>query len=174
MRIHARAFHRPIAPIALALSVLLMLAPTALATGADVYGVGGGSINLPTGQKFIKFAFSAHTGASGDFGSFRFTIEDPNAPLDAHVDVDCVNVFANPPGAGGWIGGAITKVTPYPNIYDLAPGDQMAFGINDYGNPGGLVPDELAGYYGFPQVCKLQGPTPQIPISQGNITIKLP
>jgi hypothetical protein len=44
-------------------------------TGADVSGVGGGSINFGGPVKFITFAFSAHTGRQGDFGSFRFTIE---------------------------------------------------------------------------------------------------
>src|SRR2546423_15022328 len=46
--------------------------------GADVYGVGGGSINLGGVTKFAKFAFSAHTGAQGDFGSSRVTVEDPS------------------------------------------------------------------------------------------------
>jgi hypothetical protein len=164
---------RVAAPIALALSVFLTCAPLAGAAGADVYGVGGGSVNLPTGEKFIKFAFSAHTGPSGDFGSFRFTIEEPSPPLDVHVDIDCVNVFPNPPGAGGWVAGEVTRVTPNPNAYLIAPGDRLEFGINDYGNPSGLVPDEIDGYYEFAP-CKLLGPSFQSPISQGNINIKLP
>jgi hypothetical protein len=89
---------RVVAPVALAFSVFLIATPGAGATGADVYGVGGGSINFAGGKKAFKFSFSAHTGPQGDFGSYRFTIEPPFAPLDAHVDVDCVNVFPNPPG----------------------------------------------------------------------------
>jgi hypothetical protein len=170
-----RKFHQLLAPIALALSALLAAAPTTFAAGADVYGVGGGSINLgPGGPKFIKFAFSAHTGPNGDFGSSRFTIESPPgfAPLDVHVDVDCVNVFANPPGAGVWFAGVVTKVTPDPNDYAIARGDRLAFNANDYGNPPGLIPDEYNGYYEFAS-CELLGPTPESPISQGNINIKL-
>jgi len=163
-----------VAPMGLVLGVSLIGAPSASADGADVYGVGGGSVNLFGGQKAIKFAFSAHTGPSGDFGSFRVTTEPPFPPLDVQVDVDCVNVFPNPPGAGGWIGGKVKKVTPSPNGYGISPGDELLLGINDYGNPSGSIPDELNGYYGSPQLCRVLGPHAQIPISQGNITIKLP
>src|SRR5437899_5565178 len=137
-----------VALMALALGSFLFGAPSASAEGADVYGVGGGSINFLGGQKAIKFAFSGHTGPAGDFGNFRFTFEPPLPPLDVHVDVDCVNVFPNPPGAGGWIGGKVKEVTPSPNAYLIAPGDELLFGINDYGNPSGSIPDELNGYYG--------------------------
>jgi hypothetical protein len=84
-----------------------------------------------------------------------------------------VNVFPNPPGAGGWIGGEVTKATPQPNPAGVTPGDQLVFGINDYGNPSDLLPDELDGFFGSPQVCKLLGPSPHTPIDQGNINIKL-
>ena len=101
------------------------------------------------------------------------TIEPPFAPLDAHVDVDCVNVFPNPPGAGGYLGGPITKVTPQPNFFGLQPGDQLLAGFNDFGNPSDPIRDEFApSVTGFPQQCKLLGPSGQIPISQGNIVIK--
>ena len=142
-------------------------------TSADAYGVGGGSINFGGAKKFTKFAFSGHTGPQGDFGHFRFTIEDPSTPLDAHVDVDCVNVFPFPPlGAGGWIGGVVTRATPQPNVFGFTPGDQLLFGINDFGGPSDPTRDQLNAYFGSPQVCKLFGPSLQIPIDQGNITIK--
>jgi len=165
-----------VAPTALALGIFLIGAPSASADGADVYGVGGGSINFPDGEKAMKFAFSAHTGPSGDFGSFQFTIEPPLAPLDVHVDVDCVNVFPNKPGAGGWIGGKVKTVTPEKNAYGIRPGDEMLFGINDFGNPPDKVADELLGSpKGIGQVfCKKLRPARFTPISQGNITIKLP
>jgi hypothetical protein len=163
--------------VLLVLSVIALaviaLPSAAGAQGADVYGVGGGSINLPSGQKDIKFAFSAHAGPQGDFGSFRFTIEDPNFPLDAHVDIDCVNVAPFLPGAGGWVGGPVTKVTPDPNIYGISEGTELVFGINDFGNPSDLIRDELSGYFGSPQVCSFLAPFPQVPISQGNINIKV-
>jgi hypothetical protein len=164
---------RLVAPVALAFGVFLIATPGAGATGADVYGVGGGSINFATGGKAFKFAFSAHTGPQGDFGSYRFTIEPPfTGVLDAHVDVDCVNVFPNPPGAGGWIGGPIKKVTPQPNFFGLKPGDQVLAGMNDFGNPSDPIRDEFAPFVaGFAQQCKLLGPSGQIPISQGNVVI---
>jgi hypothetical protein len=163
---------RLVAPVALVFGVFLIATPGAGATGADVYGVGGGSINFATGGKAFKFAFSAHTGPQGDFGSYRFTIEPPFTPLDAHVDVDCVNVFPNPPGAGGWIGGPIKKVTPQPNLFGLKPGDQVLAGMNDFGNPSDPIRDEFAPFVaGFAQQCKLLGPSGQIPISQGNVVI---
>jgi len=163
-----------IAITALALGVFLIGVPTARADGADVYGVGAGSINLGGSQKAVKFSFSAHSGPTGDFGSVRLTIEPPLAPLDVDVDVDCVHVLPNPPGAGGWVGGRVKRVTPSPNAYNISPGDELLFGINDYGNPNGAIPDQFNLYFGSPQLCKQLGPIPQIPISQGNINIKLP
>lgn len=159
--------------MALALNVLLIGAPGASATGSDVYGVGGGSINFGGSVKVAKFAFSGHTGPNGDFGSFRFTIEDPTTPLDVHVDVDCVNVFPFPPGAGGWIGGAVTKATPQPNVLGITPRDQLLLGFNDFGEPSELIPDELNAFFGAPQLCKLLEPSPHIPIDQGNIVVKI-
>jgi hypothetical protein len=171
---------RVVAALGLILTSVLVLALTAASSasdptqGADVYGVGAGSTNLgPGGPKFITFAFSGHEGPNGDFGSFRFTVQDPNFPLDLHADVNCVNVFPNPPGKGGWIGGTVTKVTPYPNTYGISPGDDSLIGINDYGNPSGVIPDGFTPYYGSPGICKFLGPAFQTPISQGNITINL-
>jgi hypothetical protein len=170
--------HRRLAfPIALAVSVLLMAAPTTLAAGADVYGVGGGSLDFGTGSKVVKFAFSAHTGSQGDFGSLRWTIEYPTAPLDVHVAIDCVNVSAFGTGAGGFIGGTVTRVTPATNTWGVVQGEGEVFGINDFGNPSGLVADEFYPYFGanYPdQLCKQVAPFNQTPISQGNINIKLP
>jgi hypothetical protein len=166
---------RLVASMALALGAFLIGAPDASAAGADVYGVGGGSINLE-GSKFVKFAFSGHTGPQGDFGSFRITSEDPFSPLDVHVNVDCVNVFPNPPGAGGWIGGPVTRVTPHPNVMGINPGDQLLFGINDFGEPSDPIADQLNAFRFVPppppQFCKLLGPLDHIPIDQGNIVIK--
>jgi hypothetical protein len=163
---------RLVASMALALGAFLIGAPDAIAAGADVFGVGGGSINV-AGSKFIKFAFSGHTGPQGDFGSFRFTREDPLTPLDVHVNVDCVNVFPNLPGAGGWIGGVVTKATPQPNFFGITPGDQLLFGINDFGEPPDPIADELDGFFGSPQICKDLPPAAFPQIDQGNIVIKL-
>jgi hypothetical protein len=165
---------RFIGPTALAIVVFVIGARGVIATGADIYGVGGGSINFGGAVKFVKFAFSGHTGPQGDFGSFRFTFEDPTAPLDVHVDIDCVNVSAISPGtAGGWMGGAVKTVTPQPNAYFVNPGDQLVFAINDFGEPSDPVPDEINAYYGFLQACKTVVPGPQTPIDQGNIVIKV-
>lgn len=167
---------RLVASMALALGALLIGAEGAGAAGAGVFGVGGGSINLGGSVKVAKFAFSGHTGPNGDFGSFRFTLEDPSSPLDVHVSVDCVNVFPNPPGAGGWIGGAVARVTPHPNVMNINPGDQLLFGINDFGEPPDPIADELNAFRFVspppPQVCKTLGPAVHIPIDQGNIVIK--
>jgi hypothetical protein len=143
------------------------------AAGADIYGVGGGSIRVGGLVKFAKFAFSGHSGPDGDFGSIRFTVEDPTSPLDVHVDVDCVNVFPVLLGGGGWMGGAVKRVTPESNLFGIAPGDQMMIGFNDFGEPSDLTPDQWDFYYGFSQLCKLGGPNPfQQPVSQGNIVVK--
>jgi hypothetical protein len=168
---HMRRLLLLLSVIALA---VIALPSTAGAQGADVYG--GGSVDLGTGTKIIKFAFSGHTGPQGDFGSYRWTIEeDPNFPaLDVSGDVDCVNVNPFLTGAGGWIGGPVKKVTPSPNAYGVDPGEDTVLGINDFGNPSGPMPDEFSPYTEvFSGICKLLGPFNQTPISQGNINIKL-
>jgi hypothetical protein len=146
----------------------------ASAAGADIYGVGGGSISMGGVVKFAKFAFSGHTGPQGDFGSARFTFEDPTTPLDVHIDVDCVDVFPVPlQGGGGWIGGPVTRVTPYPNVAGIQPGDEFVMGFNDFGEPSDPTPDEWTAVLSFaPQLCKLLGPSFHFPVNQGNINVK--
>jgi hypothetical protein len=165
---------RVVAPIALALAVFLIVAP-GTATAASVYGVGAGSIDYENYPRWITFSFSAHADADGDSGTFRVTFQEPFAPLDVRVDVDCVNVFPNPPGAGGWIGGQVRRVTPEPNSYNIDPGDVLLLGINDYGEPSDPIPDELNFVRGLAssQICRLLPPSQHYPISQGNINISL-
>jgi hypothetical protein len=149
-----------VAPVALGLGAFLMSVPGASAAGADVYGVGGGSISLEGRVKIIKFAFSGHTGPSGGFGRVRVSYEDPLDPLDVHVDVDCVKVVPFLIGAGGWMGGAVTKVTGQPNGSPIAPGDQFLLGFNDFGEPSDPIPDEMNFVRGAPQFCKFLEPSP--------------
>ena len=140
-------------PMLLSLAVMMLIAlpSTAGAQGADVYGVGGGSVNLGGVVKFSKFAFSGHTGPQGDFGHFRVTIEDPAFPLDVHADADCVRVFPFPLGGGGYISGPTKKVTPQPNVAGIEPGDHLIIGFNDFGEPSDLVADEFAATEGSPR-----------------------
>jgi hypothetical protein len=177
MRIRQPYLRRLMVPIALALGLSLTGVPTASAAGADIYGVGGGSLEFGTGMKLVKFSFSAHSGPKGDFGSLRWTIEDPTDPLDVHVDIDCVNLTVFGPGEGGFIGGTVTRVTPpAPNAFHVVEGDGEVFGINDFGNPSDLTPDEFFPHFftDFPdQACKDILPMGQTPIDQGNINIKL-
>ena len=161
-----------VASMALALGVLFG-GQAASAAGADIYGVGGGSINVAGIVKFAKFAFSGHAGPLGDFGSIRFTIEDPTSPLDIHVDVDCVNVFPLPPGGGGWMGGPVKRVTPEPNVFGIASGDQLLIGFNDFGEPSDPISDEWTPILGGEsQLCRLLGPATHFPVTQGNIVVK--
>jgi hypothetical protein len=162
-----------VASMALALGVFFG-GRAASAAGADIYGVGGGSVSLVTGVKFAKFAFSGHTGPQGDFGSFRFTIEDPTTPLDVHVKVDCVDVFPVGLGGGGWIGGPVTRVSPEPNAAGIQPGDEFVMGFNDFGEPSDdPIADEWIAVLSFaPQACKLLGPSVHLPVTQGNIVVK--
>src|SRR5688572_24202413 len=46
-----RKFNRLVASLALALTYVLMAVPTTVAAGADVYGVGGGSIRIGDATK---------------------------------------------------------------------------------------------------------------------------
>ena len=153
---------------------IFALPSAAVAQGADVYGVGGGSITIAGIMKYGTFAFSGHTGPQGDFGSFRLNVDDPNVPVEIHVDVDCVNVFPLPFGVGGYVGGPVKKVTPQSNFFGIMRGDQFMLGFNDFGEPPDLVADELNGFINaFPQSCKVTPPMPHLPIDQGNIVVKL-
>jgi hypothetical protein len=168
-----RTFPRLVLPIALALSVSLIAAPTTLAQGADIYGVGGGSIRIDGATKVISFAFSGHTGPNGDFGSFKWTQEFES--FEAQVDLDCVNVFPTATGSAGWMQGQVKRVSPDPNVFGIDVGEELAFYIEDNGEPSDPVPDGLFGaYFGIPpQWCKTQGLSFDAPITHGNINIKL-
>ena len=159
-----------LAPMILMLG-LVLIAPRTAAADSDAYGTGGGSIHIGDVLHFITFAFSAHSGPQGDFGSFRVTTNNP--PLDVHVDVDCLNVFSVPLGAAGWISGLVKKVSPESNAFGISPGSRMVFFIADYGNRSDPITDQLA--LAITQAdCKTLGPSSGLPISQGNIVIKLP
>ena len=141
--------------------------------GADAQGTGGGSVNTPLlgGERFIHFAFSARTKGIRDEGSFRLTIEAPSPELDVHIAVDCLNVFPLPVGVGGWIAGAVDRVTPESNTYNINPGDRLAFYVTDMGEPS-TPPTELIQPVLEFGSCKLLGPFFGFTISQGNISLK--
>jgi len=158
-----------------AMALLTTGAPTAAvnADGADVYGVGGGSISLEGFHHFVTFSFSAHDGPRGDFGSARVTITDPQPPLDVRVDVDCVKVEPFLTGGNAIFAGVVKKVSPVPNAYDIDEGDRLLFVANDFGNPSGPVADELQVYLEDTD-CETLPPSSGLPITNGNINIKLP
>jgi hypothetical protein len=158
--------------LSLAVSALIALPSAAGAQGADVYGVGAGSISLGGQVKLVKFAFSGHTGPQGDFGQFQLTRSDPLSPIDLRVDADCVKVFPFAPGAGGYMSGPVKKVSPQQNVFLVEPGDHVVLAFNDFGEPSGLIPDEMNSFQGFPQICKTLIPAHHYPITQGNINVK--
>jgi hypothetical protein len=158
--------------LSVGLLAFIALPSAAGAQGSDMYGVGGGSVNFGGQMKFAKFAFSGHTGPGGDFGQFRFTVETPSL-VDVHVDADCVTVFPFPPGAGGYMGGPVKKVSPQPNMLGISRGDQVVLAFNDFGEPSDPVPDEIQAFPGFSQLCRILAPSHYGPIDQGNVVVKL-
>jgi hypothetical protein len=162
-----------VASMALALGVFLIGASAAAANG-DIHAVGAGAIDIGGVRRVVKFAFSGHSRPRGDFGSLRLKRDDPFSPFDLHAEIDCVNVFPFPPGAGGWLSGLIRRVTPQPNVFGLAPGDRLLVGVNDFGEPSDPIDDEFNAFKIVPSpLCKLLGPARHIPIDQGNINIKI-
>jgi len=162
---------RVVAPMGVAL-VALMIGASPNAYGADISGTGQGSVNFGSFERFVTFEVSARTNASGDVGQFRFTIDNPQ-PLDAHVNVDCLNVFPLASGAGGWVSGAVDKVSPEPNAYNIHKGTRLLVYMADFGGPGDPVADEFLGSLEIGS-CKALGPSSGHPITQGNININLP
>jgi len=170
-----RKFNRLVASLALALTYVLMAVPTTVAAGADVYGVGGGSVNFGTQTKFAKFAFSAHTGPSGDFGSARWTLEPAftgDDRIDVHVDVDCLNVFPAAFGAEGWISGTVDRVTPTDNSFGITEGGPQLLYIADY-DQSGVLDDQFNVFFTGGPPCDALGPSSGVNVDQGNINIKL-
>jgi hypothetical protein len=170
-------FPRLVAAAALAVSMSLVATSSALAAGADVYAVGAGKVSLGGTMHAITFSLSAHTGPQGDFGTFKWTQdEDVFFPLEVRVDVDCVDVFPTGTGGGAWVQGQVKSVSPNPNVFGIAPGDENMIYLADNGNPGSVVADEINGVFFSipPQICKGLGPSGGFPITQGNINIKLP
>jgi hypothetical protein len=160
----------------LATAAFASVAGTTAATnsGADIYATGGGWEGAFGQKHFVHFDVSAHTGPQGDFGQIGYTINESAAPLNVSVNVDCVNVFPIPGLQGGaWVGGAVTKVSPQPNVYGIAPGDQLAFYAVDGGNPSAAPVDEFVAFFGLPGACKTLPFFGYYPdVTQGNVNIK--
>ena len=140
---------------------------TALAAGADVYGVGGGKI----AGGAASFSLSAHEGPNGDFGQVQAKV--PSEPLDVLTDVDCVNVFGMAGAGGAWISSVVKKVNP-DNLEGLAPGDPVLWVVNDGGSPSPPTPvDAILGFFRVTANCKTLLPQFHPPnVTSGNISIK--
>ena len=119
----------------------------------------------------IHFNFSARTTGNRDAGSFRFTIEPPSPEVDVHVEVDCLNVFPLPMGIGAWVAGAVNRVTPESNTYNINPGDRLAFYLTDMGEPSSPPVEQIQPVREFSS-CKVLGSFFGFTISQGNISLK--
>jgi hypothetical protein len=102
-------------------------------SGADVYGVGGGTTHTPFMQ---HFDMSAHTGPQGDFGTIGVTETDPTGAtvLSYKVDVSCLHVHGTVPGGPlnrGVIKGQVSNVSPTVNPFGVTQGATLIFGIKD-------------------------------------------
>jgi len=112
-------------------------------SGADIKGVGGGWTNFLGETRAIHFDFSAHQGPQGDFGQVGFEFTQPAlAPVQATVDLDCVNVFTETifENDGAWLSGVVKKASPQPNIYAITPGSRLEFYAEDGGEPSADAP----------------------------------
>lgn len=151
------------------------------ATGADIKGVGGGWVgftNPPfpfvTSNKYVHFSFSAHTGPNGDFGYANFRISDEfGYPLSVSADIDCVNVFPQPPFRGGtWFSGIVTKVNDPTGTYFIFEGDRVYFSAYDGGDPSVGPVDSFNAWYDMGIPCKLLNAYVEPPdVAEGNIVI---
>ena len=155
----------------IAIAMVLTTAPTAGA--ADTYGVGGGWVSFSGTPRELHFALSAHTGPQGDFGKSMARTADGLAPLEATVDVDCVNVVATiPPGA--WVSGVVTKVSPQPNAFGIVLGEEVGINVADGGDPSAGIVDTWVPFFPFPPppFCKALTPFSSPNVTEGNIVVK--
>jgi hypothetical protein len=137
---------------------------------ADVYGVGGGKTDLGT----VKFDLSAHTTGVRDFGHVGVTETMGSSQVSYYIDVDCVSVFGSLSDGFAAITGVVRRVTPVPNMFDVAVGDRFVVTAHDGGNPSSAPVDGfLARETDSTFDCK-NDPVriPFANVTQGNITIK--
>jgi hypothetical protein len=161
----------------LAVAILVGGAASSVASnpsnGADIYGVGAGQ-RAGLGGGTTRFDLSAHEGAIGhpDFGHVAATNDVGN--LDISVDVDCVNVFGLTGDGGASISGIVRRVTPFPNVLGVGPGDRQTFFVEDGGEPSSGIVDAFYFEIGETLSCKLI-PAGTLPpnVTQGNIRIDL-
>jgi hypothetical protein len=154
-------------------AALVALAAASAASAASIATGAGSETGFGGGKHLIQFELSAHSGPQGDHGQVRFQVNEPTAPLDVSYRVDCLNVFAMPANGAAWISGTVTRVSPQPNAYAIAPGDRLFSYAVDGGNPSGTVPvDEFAEFIDFGVDCHLLTPFGSSPnVTQGNVNI---
>ena len=102
-----------------------------------------------------------------------FTVNDPTAPLQSKVNLDCVNIF---PVLGlngaAWVAGTVTKASPQPNVYSVTPGTRLEFYFVDGGDPSATAPvDEFVPFFEFApcNALSFSGYFPDV--TQGNVNI---
>ena len=163
------------------LAVLALVAAGTATASADIKGVGGGWVGFTsppfafaTSPHYAHFSFSAHTGPNGDFGQANFSISDEfGYPFSLSANIDCVNVFPQPPFLGGtWFSGLVTKVDDPTGTYFISPGDRVYFSAYDGGRPSVGPVDNFEAWYDLGVPCKTLDAYVEPPdVSSGNIVI---
>src|SRR5438094_8001325 len=160
---------------AMVLATLAFFGATASSASAgSIYATGAGWVSFQpfTGKHYWHFDVSAHSGPQGDQGQVGFTINDPTAPLQRQVELDCVDIF---PVLGlngaAWVAGTVTKASPQPNFYAITPGTRLEFYFVDGGNPSATPVDEFDPFFEFAPCDTLGffGYSPDV--TQGNVNI---
>jgi len=158
-------------------SVFALLGLTAAAgasnpsVGADVYGVGGGTIAGRT----ANFDTSMHAGPNGAFGHVHLKRDAAVAPIDLYVTVVCVHGVLETTAEVQY-SGRVRRVSPIPNFLGLQPGDPVSGYASDGGNPsnGPLVDSITLFQEAVLPTCTL---SPWLPpandVTSGNIQVKL-
>lgn len=148
--------------------------PSKIANGTEIFGTGSGHVDLADLHHSLTFNVSAHNGPQGVYGTARLTF-DQDPTVDVHVDVDCLHAFPLDSGAGAWVSGVVSRVTPESNRLQIEPGDRMFFLLVDNGNPGNSPADRV-GLYFFPDWLDCSWLQPSgggTPIDTGDIVISM-
>jgi hypothetical protein len=147
---------------------------------------GGGTLGPPYTGPFsdiqsATFQLSVHEDASGVSGFVAFTyVPKPglayDASLDLTADVDCVSVQPVQGVTAAVFAGAVRRVDPAPNAFNVVAGQRIFFLVTDGGSPPGTV-DSFYWSPGdeHPDECNEQlALYPPIPpdVAQGNIVIR--
>lgn len=147
--------------------------PTSKAVAVKQLATGSGHIKCATcGEEYRNFAFSAIKDADLEVNG-QAQLNNRSVPVEDHVEVQCLRIS----GTTAFISGVITKSNSKVNpAFEFAEGTPVIFTVQDNGEGSNApVPDMISLLYqtATSQDCMTTGPIADIPITNGNVQVRV-